>query len=350
MNARRLERALDLFRRMQQRGRFPGGQLAVHHRGALVVDLAVGDGWRPADAGDRVTRAVTTETPFCVWSASKPLVAMTVAHLDERRLVDVQAPVLTHRSGVIVPDLGQERGDWSDWKKGLAKVLAAKPRYPRGTTVYHPYEFGWILAAVVEAVTGRPFVDVFADAIAGPAELAPMRFFVGAAETAEVAHTYLLGKKPIVVSGVRYDRDFEQAANHAMLTSFVPGGSMMTTARVLSAFYATVVDGVAPNGRRIFEAQTVADYTRPQAAGCDPLNRLPFAFARGFLVGGIGPSLFGPWRTASCVGHGGALCSFGFADRATGLAGAILTNGNWSVPEFVIRFGRLVHGLRSACT
>ena len=341
---------------MQRRGRFPAGQMVLYHRGQLVLDEAVGDG-------------ITGDTQFCVWSASKPLIAMTVAHLEERGLLDVRAPVasvlrgfeangkgditildvLTHRSGVVVPELGQERSEWSDWTQGLARVMSATPRYKRGTLVYHPYEYGWILAAVIEAVTGKRFVDVFDAAIAEPADIRPARFFVEPHETKDVVPTHLLGGKPIVVSGVRYDKEFEAIASHDMLTSFVPGGSMITTARALASFYAMIVaGGVAANGNRVFEATTTADYTRPHASGWDPLNRLPFKFARGFLVGSVGPSLFGPWRTESCFGHGGALCSFGFGDPKLGVAGAIVTNGNWSIREFVLRFGRLVYGLRSA--
>jgi CubicO group peptidase (beta-lactamase class C family) len=354
--------AVGMFRAFQRRGRFLGGQIAVHHRGELVVDEAVGTGWK--DGGRRVTRA----TPFCVWSASKPLIAMTVAALEERGDLDVHAPiaelvpefgangkkdittldVLTHRSGVIVPELGRARDEWDDWKRGLARVFAAAPRYPRGSVVYHPYEFGWILAAVVEAAAKRPLVDVFDARIAAPAGLAPMRFSVAAGETADVAHTYLHGKRPIVVSGVRYESAFEPVANGTMLTSFVPGGSLMTTASALSAFYAALVGGgVAANGRRIFDAKTVATYTAPASAGWDPLNRLYFSFSRGFLVGGRAPSLFGPWGSTGCYGHGGAICTFAFGDPKNELSAALVTNGNWTVAEFAVRTMRLVHSLRA---
>jgi CubicO group peptidase (beta-lactamase class C family) len=164
------DRAVQRFRALQRRGRFPGGQLVAHHQGALVLDEVAGDGWTPADAAGRASTAVTPDTPFCVWSASKPLVAMTVAVLEERGLLDVHAPiaellpgfgvrgkerittldVLTHRSGLVVPELGQHWWEWDDWQKGLDRLFAATPRYPRGTLVYHPYEFGWLLAAVVE--------------------------------------------------------------------------------------------------------------------------------------------------------------------------------------------------------
>lgn len=350
--------ALETFRSMARRRRFPGGAIALHRRGVLIVNEAVGRAWQ--GGGD-----ATPETPFCVWSASKPLVAMTIAKLEEQGALDVNAPiasflpafgangkssittldVLTHRSGVIVPELGQAHSDWPDWNKGLAKIFAAKPRYPRGTTVYHPYEFGWILAAVVEAIAKRSFTDVFAETMPYP-----MRWYVGSAETERVAHTYLLGGKPIKVSGVKYDQEFQRAANTTMLESFIPGGSMVTTASALSAFYATLVDGgFAPGGQRVFTKKTVDTYTAPHASGWDPMNRLWFSFGRGFLVGGVLPSLFGPWNTSGCFGHGGALCSFAFGDHRTGLSGAILTNGNWSMPEFALRFGRLVHGLRAAC-
>src|SRR5207253_1695025 len=98
-------------------------------------DVAVGiaRGWRPPRAeaarrgaphADGAVVPVTPKTRFVVFSAGKPLVALAIALLEERGLLDVHAPiaellpefrrggkerittldVLTHRGGILMHD------------------------------------------------------------------------------------------------------------------------------------------------------------------------------------------------------------------------------------------------------
>ncbi|HEY8923661.1 MAG TPA: serine hydrolase domain-containing protein, partial [Polyangia bacterium] len=118
------------FLRQQARGAFPGGQLVVQRGDERLLDLAIGTarGWRGAEA-ERVP--VTPETPFQVMSASKGVLAAALARLEERGLIDVNATVrrylpdfvapevtvldvMTHRSGVTLPELSRRPELWSD--------------------------------------------------------------------------------------------------------------------------------------------------------------------------------------------------------------------------------------------
>ena len=154
-----LARAQAIFERQCARGRFPGGQLVVRRGGAVVLDVAVGQG-------------ITAATRFSVFSATKPVVATVVAMLEEQGLLDVTAPVakywpafgkpeltvldvLTHRAAIFTPELIANPRAWGDEDAVRKAVIDAVPRYPRGTLAYMPYEYGWILAEVVRAVTGQ---------------------------------------------------------------------------------------------------------------------------------------------------------------------------------------------------
>src|SRR5215831_71133 len=88
MDAQRLARVVAAFRAQQAAGVFPGGQLVVRRHGALVVDEAVGiaRGLR-AEEGEPPMR-YTRELRSSVCSAGKPLVAVAIALLEDRGLVD----------------------------------------------------------------------------------------------------------------------------------------------------------------------------------------------------------------------------------------------------------------------
>src|SRR5215471_16592691 len=93
MNPDLIDRAIEVFRRQQATGLFPGGQLVVRRHGQLVVDEAVGiaRGFRSEEKGPRVAFARDVRSSVC--SAGKPLVAVAIALLEYRGIVDVDRPV-----------------------------------------------------------------------------------------------------------------------------------------------------------------------------------------------------------------------------------------------------------------
>ena len=166
-----------LFEKQVAKGRFPGGQLVVRHRGEVVLDVAAGvaRGFRPEEQSAVVP--VTPTTRFALFSASKPVVAVAVAMLEEENSIEVNAPVakywpafgkpeitvldvLTHRASVMTPELIAQPRAWGDEEKVRAALIEAKPKWKRGTLAYMPYEFGWILAEVVRGATGKSLVGV----------------------------------------------------------------------------------------------------------------------------------------------------------------------------------------------
>ncbi|MGD8857975.1 MAG: serine hydrolase domain-containing protein, partial [Chloroflexota bacterium] len=93
MDGRRLAKAVNLFRKQQAGGQFPGGQLVAQRNGRFVLNEVVGiaRGYRSDEPDPPL--AVTPETPFPVLSAGKPLAAIVIALLEERGQLDVEAPI-----------------------------------------------------------------------------------------------------------------------------------------------------------------------------------------------------------------------------------------------------------------
>jgi hypothetical protein len=73
------------------------------------------------------------------------------------------------------------------------------------------------------------------------------------------------------------------------------------------------------------------------------------AVGRGFILGALFPTVYGWWNSGGCFGHPGGLSTLAFGDRDTGLAAAIVTNGNRSFLDLARRFIPLAQGLRDAC-
>jgi CubicO group peptidase (beta-lactamase class C family) len=96
MDPERLVKVIELFRRQQAGGVFPGGQLVVRRRGVLAVDEAVGIARGFRDGEGEPKRAFTSEQRSCVFSAGKPLVAIGLALLEQRRAIDVERPVAAY--------------------------------------------------------------------------------------------------------------------------------------------------------------------------------------------------------------------------------------------------------------
>lgn len=357
-----------LFERQRARGRFPGGQLVVRQGGEAALEVATGvaRGFRPDDGEEAVP--VTPTTRFAVFSASKPVVALALAMLEERGVIDVNAPVakyfpafaangkseltvlevLTHRACVFTPELLASPREWGSEEKVREALVQAKPRFPRGTLAYMPYEYGWILAEVVRGATGRRLDEFIHTEISAAAGIPGLRFGAVASELAGLAKTYWLSSGSVKVAGVELSKTFEHDNNlPEVLTAFVPGAGLVCTASDLAAFYEVLVrGGVTRSGKRLVTAETLARYTTAGGAAYDRSNRLPLRVGRGFLLGSLTPSIYGWWGTQRCFGHAGAFCTLAWADPDRDLAVAIVTNGNRGPYESLFRFAPLGTGLR----
>jgi CubicO group peptidase (beta-lactamase class C family) len=371
LDERRLAKTLVRFAAQQVRGRFPGGQLVARWRGRVIARLAVGvrAGWRPEEG---VTPApVAHDTPFAVFSAGKPVVALAVAICEERGLLDVEAPiaervpgfaangkqditardVLTHRAGITMDDFVARPERWEDWDAVRRAVALARPTTPRGTLAYSPLGFGWVLAVLVEHVTGTPFHGFVAREIAAPLELPALRFGAAGRDPETFARAYWLARRPVQVAGRDVGADFESVHNSPrFLRALVPGAGLVCDAATLAAFYdALLRGGVARSGRHVVSDDVLARYLRCEATGFDRSNRAPLAVGRGFLLGTTLPSIYGAFATRHVYGHAGAFSSVAFADPERELAAAIVTNGNGTRGALLRRFMPLCAGLRKAC-
>jgi CubicO group peptidase (beta-lactamase class C family) len=369
MNADRLARVAELFQSQQLSGSFPGGQLVLRCNGKLVLKEALGSarGFRPSESIPPVQ--VQSQTPFPVLSAGKPLAAIAIAMLEDRGVLDVKAPiaqifpefaqhgkeritaldVLTHRSGILMPDFVKNIQLWGD-RVAIQEALAETvPSYPRGTLAYHPHEYGWILSEIVLRVDGRSLPDFFVDEIATPLQLPALQFGLASRDIDSLAFSYWLGKEKVVVAGMNVAKDFEGQNSEQFFNARNPATSLVSDAASLAAFYDFLLaGGRTPAGHQLISERTIQEYTSRHALSWDRSLRTALAVGKGFVVGTLFPSSFGWWNTGRCFGHAGGFSSLAFGDYRRNISVAIVTNGNRGTNDFMKRFLPLAHGLRKA--
>jgi len=343
--------AIQRFREQHARGAFGRGQLVASLRGEVVASTNAGDG-------------VHDETRFQVMSASKPLVALAVAILEGRGLVDVAAPVaryvpelrrpataditvldvLTHRSGLLLEKLVRAPEIWSDETARRSALAAAEPELPRGTLAYESHAFGWILSEVVRGAAGRSLPELLAEEL--PPSLAGLRW-IGADAVVPVVWA---GKRPYRLGGVDLSDGFERVNNEiTSRTAFVPGAGLAATARELVEIYDIFQrGGVDAGGRRIVPQAILDRYTARATSGWDRVTGAWICLGRGFSRGWRWPHPYGWCASSQCYGHPGGFGVVAFADPTTGLSAAIVTDTHRGMTEMVGRFAPLASALRSA--
>jgi CubicO group peptidase (beta-lactamase class C family) len=291
--------------------------------------------------------------------------------LEERGLLDVEAPiaeifpefagngkgdittldVLTHRAGTILLDLTKDYRRWQDREFVLSRLIESKPLYKRGTFAYMPLEYGWILSEIMLRIDGRTLPEFIREEISTPLSLPALRYGLADRDLNSVAFSYWLGKEQMMVAGNNVAENFEEIYNSAeCFNSMNPAITMVTDAASLAAFYEFLLNkGVTNSGRQLISETTIQKYTTQCVWGWNKSLRSFLAIGRGFMVGTFTPSPFGWWNSGKCFGHGGAFSSLAFGDYKTGIAVAILTNGNRGLNDLAKRFIPLADRLRKAC-
>lgn len=348
--------------RQQRRGQTPGGVMVARRRGEIILAEAVGV------TGPTSGLPMTVDTTFQVMSVSKAVVGFAIAVLEDRQLVDVAAPVarlwpafaangkadvtvvdvLTHRSGLVLERLVNDRERWRDWD-GLTGAIAEAPLdYPRGTLAYESHTFGWILGEVVRRATGRP-IDAFVRELLAP-EIEGLRFRAPSGSVARLARNQWLGDPEFRLGGVRLADGFESTnTDFSCFEALVPGGGMLADAPSLSAFYDMLLrGGLLASGRRLLRAEVLRPYLAPATSGRDRITGAWVRLGRGFALGWPLPHPFGWWGSSHCFGHPGGFSMLAFADPDADVAVAILTTANRGVGDLVRRFAPLSQAIRRA--
>ena len=344
--------------------RYPGCQIALAHNGQLVLDKSfgmarIGQG----HAADTEAVPARSDSLWLLYSNTKVIVATALWKLHEQgrlRFTDKVTEylpefgrhskeaitlfqVITHQGGF--PDRDVPSSVWHDHAQVRQAVCDFSLQWAPGSRIqYHGLSAHWVLAMVIEAVTGQDFRAYITDAILRPLGL-ENDLFVGLPEAQQSRMTYLY--EPAATDLKQQLRD--ESTSTTWQRAGVPGGGAYGTARGMVALYQMMLQGGRLNGVQLVSPRTLA-YAIQNHTGDRvdefmgmPMHRGLGPHLRGHSVGirGLG-SLASP-RT---FGHGGVGTSYCWADPDSGVSFAYITNSRVPDPWHSLRLDQvsnLVH-------
>lgn len=362
MTLGRIDRAavgalLERARREVEQGLLPSAQVALAYRGELVAFETFGQ--------------ATAETRYVVFSATKAFVAGAVWALIGDGLVDVGRPVADYipefaTNGKEVVTVEQVMLHTSGFPHAPLRILQGATSEGRTTAFakwrlnwepgsayeYHASSAHWVLAEIIERVTGRRYHDVVHERVTEPAGLPRVLGVNGAAEM-EVVGEPATADELFEVYGVR-EIDVGEVTDHALLQLNdpelqevgLPGGGGVMRAADLALYYQAVLHNPAGMWRPDVHADVVGNVRNalPDVVTGVPANR-----TLGLVqAGDDGLShLRGMGRTVSprAVGHNGAKGQIAWGDPVSGLSLGYCTNG---LDQHMVREQRRTSAIASA--
>ena len=168
----KVQKLLDRVRREVDDGLLPSIQMALAYEGEVIVEEAYG-----SVNGE----SASAEHRYCFFSATKPLVASVVWQLIAEGLVDTQEKIVSyipefnagddawksaitveqvmlHTAGFPLAPLGPPT--WAERQARVEKMQSWRVDWEPGTRYfYHPTSAHWVLAEIIDRVTGNDYRD-----------------------------------------------------------------------------------------------------------------------------------------------------------------------------------------------
>lgn len=356
LDPERVERLLSVVRTHVEEGRYPGAQVALARHGKLAVFETYGVARKhpqPTPADER--------TLWLLYSSTKPLVAAGVWVLIERGLIrfadrvaeyipgfeanakgDVTvAQVLSHQCGFPSARIPKEA--LTDHALLRKAVCDFHLEWTPGTRVhYHGTSAHWVLAVLIEAVTGKDFREFLRKEVFEPVGLNDLFVGVPASEQYRCADMHDVPEAMAALG------DFNTAE---MREAGVPGAGGFATAADLAGFYQMLVQGGTLNGSRILGPRIIQYVTRNHTGDrIDELMGMPMHRGMGVHVRGDTLTIRGLGTIAhpSTFGHGGAGSSYSWADPDSGVSFSYITNAVMPEPAHSRRVD-IISNLAHAC-
>lgn len=322
-----LRELLDAARADVESGWLPSCQLAVARDGELIAFETFG--------------AATDDTRYCIFSCTKAIVASAVWLLIGDGLLDVTRPVaeyvpefaaggkgavtvdqvMLHTAGfpnALMPGL-----DGSDVTRRRARFTEWKLEWEPGTRFeYHATSAHWVLADLIERLSGCDFRDFVEQRVCEPLGL-PRLLGIPEGDQHDIATLTKIGVGPSDELIMWLDQPEVRAMG-------VPGGGAIMRAADLALFYQAVLH----NTGALWDPAVLDDAkTNVRCVLPDNLLQIPVNRTLGLVLAGddgqhfMRYGGFGKENSPRTIGHAGAHAQVGWADAETGISFAYCTNG-----------------------
>lgn len=355
-----LDRLVETIERQIAEGWYPGAEIAIARNGRFVMTRGFGNARvapEPVKVDDRTlwllysnTKVITAAAIWQLVERGKLRFTDTVAkHLPgfeknaKREITVLQA--ITHQGGF--PDAVFRAQTWEDQAKRREAACDIALQWTPGSRVsYHPLAAHWVLAALIESITGRDFKDVIRQDLLEPLGLAD-EIFVGLPEDQHARavdmhapHSNAKDLKPV-----------DENNSALWRRAGAPGGGGYASARGMAAFYQMLLQGGTLNGVRVLSPAVIRYATRNFTGDrVDHYVGMPMHRGLGPHLRGTTPTIrgLGSLATPTTFGHGGVGSSYCWADPESGVSFAYLTNSRQPDPWHSDRLDTICNFVHSA--
>ncbi len=360
LNPDKVQALMDRAERDIKEGILPACQLAIACKGKIAAMRTFG-----CAVQGGVEKPATDETLFVTMSATKAITSSALWLLIQEGKISPDDTVvkyvpeygtngketttiehlLIHTAGIPVAP-GSFK-DWGNRARRLERFAQWRPEHPPGEKfIYHIHANYWPIAEAIERITGKPLGEFVCERIARPLGLPDLRIglprqlqprmadvtWVG--EPAKEEEYRKLGVTPPRANmGSISEAVVLEMNDPAVRESDFPAGGLITTAGDIALFYQALLnDGCASDGTRIWKSEMLREARRIRSGNLiDPARGMTANRALGIVIaGGDGKANlrgFGRTNSPQAFGHPGFGGQVAWADPATGISFAYLTNG-----------------------
>lgn len=335
-----MERTIRLLEQGIADGRHIGGQLHLQV-GSRQINFALGEA-RPG-------LPMTQQTLMLWLSTGKPLTAIAIALLYDRREVQLQDKVTR-----FIPEFGQygkepitlhhllthtggfRRADKIDpatpWDQMIARICATPLELdwlPGQRAGYHMASSWFILGEIIQRISGCSFTDFMRAELFDPLGMDNTHFLLRPDDLE--SYRDRIGIMHSTASGQPRPLPLENPAGFSLPR---PGSSARGPISEIGRFYRMLLEEGRAGSKQLLKPETVGLFTQPQRIGMYDFTFLhTLDFGLGFIVNsnryGVGtvPYGYGEHASDSAFGHSGAESSCAFADPRHDLVVAWVLNG-----------------------
>lgn len=329
-------------------GLLPSAQIAVARHGKIVLFETFG--------------GATNNTLYCVFSATKAITSAAAWLLVERDQLGLQRKVAeivpefgTNGKGAVTveqlflhsagfPSAPFRPVEWFDRERRLARFAQWRLNWPPGNRFeYHPTSSMWVIAEIIERLSGQPFERFVREEVADRLGLADLHVGLPAAENDRVATLQHCGEALTSEDYARLglpEPPVTEVTEEAILAFNdpavravpVPGGGGIMTAADLALFYQALLHGGSAGHTRVWREDTLSMARQVRSGELkDPLTGKAVNRALGIVVAGDADRNFrgfGHENSALAFGHGGAGGQIAWCDPESGISLGYCTNGH----------------------
>ena len=321
----------ELFDELHDTDREIGSSFAVYKDGYPIVDI-----WGGFSSKEK-TKGWEQNTLANVWSTTKGVAAITLAHAYENDLIDYEEKVckywpefgcngkeeitvgmlLSHQAG-ICGSMATKAEDYYDQKIMANELALMKPIWEPGTASgYHSMTYGWLTSELILRVSGKSLGNYFRSEIGDPNNI---DFYIGLPEAEEYR----------VAEMVPFAKESNEANNHpneAQIASGrgpnllkhqntrewrsaeIPSANGQGCASGIAKLYSLVVTD--EESKKILKDSTIDTMTKERITNRDLVLDVVTRWGSGFIMN-MHKVIYGPEE--SSFGHSGWGGSCGFGD------------------------------------